>query len=90
MSKFKVISQKSSKYWIFGQNGHFLTVFGQKWAKMIFFFQKYVWSIFYILKGLYNCTRKINDIPLRTNKRTDVRTYERTDNSETLEKDMRQ
>ena len=37
MTKFKVISQKPSKNWIFGQNGHFLTVFGQKWPIFEFF-----------------------------------------------------
>ena len=45
MSKFKVISQKLPKYWIFGQNGHFWTVFGQKRAKNEFF-QKSAWNIF--------------------------------------------
>ena len=37
MTKFKVISQKPSKNWIFGQNGNFLTVFGQKWPIFEFF-----------------------------------------------------
>ena len=37
MTKFKVISQKPSKNWIFGQNGHFLTVFGQIWQIFEFF-----------------------------------------------------
>ena len=37
MTKFKVISQKPSKNWIFGQNGHFLAVFGQKWPIFEFF-----------------------------------------------------
>ena len=37
MTKFKVISQKPLKNWIFVKNGHFLTVFGQKWPIFEFF-----------------------------------------------------
>ena len=37
MTKFKVISQKPSKNWIFGENAYFLTVFGQKWPIFEFF-----------------------------------------------------
>jgi len=37
MTKFKVISQKPLKNWIFGQNGQFLTVFGQILPNFEFF-----------------------------------------------------
>ena len=78
MSKFKVISQKPSKNWIFGQNGHFLTVFGQKWPIFEFFSKIRYEHFFYIPKALSNC-----QVSEKTNERMsrylrDIRTYVRT------------